>query len=281
MKTWDRTMRICRRRRGGIKIRGRSWITLLLLCSVVPPLLFYASSPPSRPSTFSHSPFSKTSCSHALCLHRSQFYSRSCYANCFPRIRGICFHASKVQICKDSVDVIEDNFMNFSDSFACEDSKNNLCAVPPIMRFHGERLTLRVVHSSFCVGHNQKWIRGLSMVADQRYLPYGKPNPHHEAEKLIPVLLMYQKFGELMNMTFYWFSSVNDVSKWAAGFMKAVSIGRIVRFLDLPKNDEPAICFEDAVTFSVPTNLWYIPDEGWNEWMRRTVLQHCSIPSVG
>lgn len=118
------------------------------------------------------------------------------------------------------------------------------------------------------------------MVADQRYLPYGKPNPHHEAEKLIPALLMQQKLKGLINTTLYWFSSRHDLSEWAAGFLKATGMDSTVHFLELPKKKEAGMCFEDAVTFSAPTNLWYIPDESSNQWLRKQVLRHCSIPAA-
>lgn len=142
------------------------------------------------------------------------------------------------------------------------------------MRFHGERRTLPVVHAS-CGGHKQ-WIRGLAMVADQRFLPYRKPNPHHEAEKLIPVLLMREKLG-LTNSTLYWFSTKQDISEWALGFLKATNMYEKVHFLDLPERQETAVCFEDAVVFSASTNLRYIPDRRSNEFLRELVLKYCSI----
>ena len=149
------------------------------------------------------------------------------------------------------------------------------------MRFDGERLTCPVAYSSSCSIHESKWISGLSMVADQRYLPYGRPNPHHEAEKIIPALLMQQKLRELLNSTLYWFSYQQDLSEWARGFLKATGMDISVKFMQFPKQDEESICFEDAVIFSGPTNLWYIPDVTWNEWIRQQVLKYCSIPSVG
>ncbi|KAI5082780.1 hypothetical protein GOP47_0002523 [Adiantum capillus-veneris] len=212
----------------------------------------------------------------SLCLHPSHFCSISCVATCFPRIRGLCFHPSQVDICKD---FRQDEDFNSSETKTCSHYKNKSLDVPSLMRFHGERLTLPVVHSSFCMGNHEQWITGLAMVADQRYLPYGKPNPHHEAEKLIPALLMHQKIKELANTTLYWFASQNELSKWAVGFMQAVGMEGIVQFLELPKKDEAAVCFEDAVIFSAPTNLWYIPDKSWNQWLQRKVLHHCSIPS--
>lgn len=163
-------------------------------------------------------------------------------------------------------------------SKACRFQSNKSWDAPLIMRFHGERLTLPVEHSSSCSAHDGKWIPGLSMVADQRFLPYGKPNPHHEAEKLIPALLMHQKLKRLVNTKLYWFSSRSEVSQWAIGFMKATGMDSIVQFLELPKKDEVAVCFEDVVIFSAPTNLWYIPDEKWKHWLRRKVLRHCSFP---
>ncbi|MCO5590684.1 hypothetical protein L7F22_044658 [Adiantum nelumboides] len=276
-------MRWCKRRRA-TKL-WRLGCVLVTFCLLVPPLLLYLCSPLSPPSFFSSLPpfprfvSTSSSCSSSLCLHPSHFCSISCYANCFPRIRGLCFHRSEVKICKGFAHVRQDKDLSSSESKVCSHYKNQPLDVPSIMRFYGERLTLPVVRSSFCIGHQKQWVTGLAMVVDQRYLPYGKPNPHHEAEKLVPALLMHQKLKGLTNITLYWFASPSDLSEWAVGFMRAVGMDGIVQFLELPKKDEADLCFKDAVLFSAPTNLWYIPDKRWNHWLRSKILQHCSIPS--
>eukprot|EP00250_Pteridium_aquilinum_P007099 c16892_g1_i1 orf=160-1506(+) len=272
------------KRHRATKLRWLVYV-LLTLCLVVPPLLLYVCTPLTPPSAFSllpppSSPSSPSSCPSSLCLYPFHFCSFSFHANCFPRIRDLCFHSSQVQICKDSVHKRQGKDLNLLESKACSHHKDKPWDALSIMRFYGERLTLPVVHSSFCTDNNESWTKGLTMVADQRYLPYRKPNPHHEAEKLIPALLMHKKLKGLINTTLHWFSSPSELSEWAAGFMKATGMDSFVHFLELPRKDEPAVCFEDAVTFSAATNLWYIPDESSNQWLRGKVLRHCSIPAA-
>lgn len=150
--------------------------------------------------------------------------------------------------------------------------------MPSIVRFDGERLTLPVRHG---VCHERDWIRGLSMVADQRFLPFKKPNPHHEAEKLIPALLLSSLMKErLKNISLYWFSSKNETSNWTKGFIAANDMEGMVRYLELPKEREAAVCFEDAVLYSLPTSVRYVPDSDTNDLLRSRVLRFCSIPEV-
>lgn len=227
-----------------------------------------------HPSSFSSIPHPYSSCPSSFSLHPSQFCIQGCQNTCFPRIHNLCFYSSQVKICEDT---IERKSIKNRDILDFEGWNGALKQRPEplsIMRFHGERLTLPVVRSA-CPGQ-KKWTSGLAMVADQRYLPYGKPNPHHEAEKLIPALLMRQT-SRLSSSRLYWFSTKQDLSVWATGFLKAVSMKLEVQFLDLPEQHEAAVCFEDAVVLSAPTNLWYIPDESSNKWLRDLVLQHCSI----
>ncbi|KAJ7534226.1 hypothetical protein O6H91_13G084700 [Diphasiastrum complanatum] len=163
--------------------------------------------------------------------------------------------------------------MEFSEEFV----KSSQVELPTFMRFEGERLTLPLIHRS--CERERVWIDGLSLVADQRFLPFNKPNPHHEAEKLIPATFLVQHY-EAENITLYWFSQKEEVSDWANGFIKAVEMENSIKYVDLPRKHESPICFKDAIVLSAPTNVRYIPDQQRNEWLRRRVLQHCSIPIV-
>jgi hypothetical protein len=88
-----------------------------------------------------------------------------------------------VEYCKITEE--EEDIASTETIYPSTDEKNLLLPkclkMPNFMRFSGERLTLPVM-PSVC-GQEKKGIPGLSLVADQRYLPYKKPNPHHEAEK--------------------------------------------------------------------------------------------------
>lgn len=99
-----------------------------------------------------------------------------------------------------------------------------------------------------------QWIRGLQMVADLTLMPDGPrvgPNPHHEAEKLIPAILFSHLYG-LKNSTLYWFANKEPktISPWSLGLIEVFQKSMKVEFLDVPASDEPQICFEDAVLFS-------------------------------
>ncbi|XP_024517584.1 uncharacterized protein LOC9651963 [Selaginella moellendorffii] len=175
---------------------------------------------------------------------------------CFHRLsRGICISASEVRVCDDLP-----------------------TGLPRILRFEGERVTLPVV-SGECSRASGRWITGTSMLADQRFLPYHKPNPHHEAEKLIPATLLAHH--HLKNSTMlYWFASPADVSDWAKGFLQAMAMEDKVEYLQLPQQHHESICFQDAILFSPPTDVRYVPSHHHNSWLRDKVLGYCSLPIV-
>lgn len=138
------------------------------------------------------------------------------------------------------------------------------------MRFRGERLTVRLEYAECNEGWH--WIDGLAAVADQRFLPFNKPNPHHEAEKLIPAVLSERTFGTKL----HWFSTRDEVSEWGRGFLLA--LGMKVRYMTLPPREDDSICFHDAILLSAPTTLRYVPDQSTNHWIRTEVLEHCKLP---
>lgn len=129
-----------------------------------------------------------------------------------------------------------------------------------------------------------QWIRGLQMVADLTLMPDGPrvgPNPHHEAEKLIPAILFSHLYG-LKNSTLYWFANKEPktISPWSLGLIEVFQKSMNVEFLDVPASDEPQICFEDAVLFSGLTNGGYMPGLEANDWLREKVLGYCNIPMM-
>ena len=92
------------------------------------------------------------------------------------------------------------------------------------------------------------------MVADVKLMPDGPkvgPNPHHEAEKLIPAILLSHLYG-LDNSTLYWFANQGPktISRWTLGLIEVFLKTMKVEFMDVPGRDEPQVCFEDAVLFS-------------------------------
>jgi len=137
------------------------------------------------------------------------------------------------------------------------------------MRFFGEKLTVPVEWDSHC-NEGWHWVQGFSLVLDQRFLPAGKPNPHHEAEKLIPALLLKQFLNQSANLQ--WFASPSDVSVWGKGLLTA--FGLTVRFHNLPVDKDDSICFKDAVLFSGPTHVKYVPNEETNSLLRSQVNFH-------
>lgn len=117
------------------------------------------------------------------------------------------------------------------------------------------------------------WIRGLQMVADVKLMPHGKkvgPNPHHEAEKLIPAVLLSHLYG-LRNSTLYWFAhrDPKTISRWSLGLIKVFLETMKVEFMDVPGPDEPQICFEDAILFSGIVSLvfWISTNFVWNMFL--------------
>lgn len=92
------------------------------------------------------------------------------------------------------------------------------------------------------------------MVADVKLMPDGPkvgPNPHHEAEKLVPAILLSHLYG-LDNSTLYWFANKESktISQWSLGLIEVFFKTMKVVFMDVPGPDEPQVCFEDAVLFS-------------------------------
>jgi hypothetical protein len=178
-----------------------------------------------------------------------------CNTECFPRVHNICFASDKIRLCSDPG----------SDS-----------PLPKFMRFFGETLTVPVERDADC-NAGWHWVSGLSLVMDQRWLPAGKPNPHHEAEKLIPAILLQQFLNESANLQ--WFAAPTDVSRWGKGFLAAFGLTGKVRYHSLPTRKDDSICFKDAILFSAPTHVRYVPDASTNAWLRSQVLRYCEVDS--
>lgn len=257
-------------------------VPLFVLWISVPPLLYILNSPPSLPKGFSLNPPPEPSCKARgprFALENSGFRIGACRPECFPRVKGLCISSSQVEYCKITED--EEDIPSRETIYPSTDERNLLLPrclkMPNFMRFSGERLTLPVMPSA--CGQKKKGIPGLSLVADQRYLPYKRPNPHHEAEKIIPALLFLHHY-EQSNHTLYWFSRPDEISEWGKGLLKAFSVQTNVEYIDFPDKKNATVCFEDAIVFSAGTSLYYVPDDETNDWLRRRVLQYCSIPIV-
>ena len=161
--------------------RGRAWFLNFgkrvsihqLLCGCFAFLLFttiiFLLSPESLPRsmlTYLADPVDRYSCSPSTkpFVDAHRYCTGECNTECFPRVRNICFASDKVRLCDDP---------------------GRRSDIPKFMRFFGEKLTVPVERDSNC-NKGWHWVSGFSLVMDQRWLPAGKPNPHHEAEKLIP-----------------------------------------------------------------------------------------------
>jgi len=258
-------------------------VPLFVLWIAVPPLLYILNNPPSLPRDFSLNPPPKPECEvpgPRFALEDSGFRIGACRPECFPRVKGLCISSSQVEYCKITEE--EEDIASTETIYPSTDEKNLLLPkclkMPNFMRFSGERLTLPVM-PSVC-GQEKKGIPGLSLVADQRYLPYKKPNPHHEAEKIIPALLFLQHY-EQSNHTLYWFSRPDEISEWGKGLLEAFSMQTNVKYVEFPDKKNGTVCFEDAIVFSAGTSLHYVPDYDTNDWLRQHILQYCSIPIVG
>jgi hypothetical protein len=206
--------------------------------------------------------------------------NRDCTGVCFPRVRGICISRERVTMCGEQPPM--------SDWVAAAGG-----AMPSEMLFSRERPRTKVpVVKGECPpmqgaekGSQSKssarWIRGTQFLTDLKQLPVGKegvgPNPHHEAEKVIPAILLNQRYG-LGNSTLYWFADPSTISAFTLGLLKAFP-GLGVEYLKFPEQGDPAICFEDAVVFSGITNARYMPGKEANNWLREKVLDHCGIES--
>lgn len=247
----------------------RALVPLLLFFLLLP--YFFQSLSYSRvpPRSFTLEPAAEPVCSQqsssTLLLDNSSFCTGACKEDCFPRVRDICFSANKVRLCNRETRSLRTNKLGKRHSPPGESP------VPHFMRFQGERLTVGVEYSE--CDEDWSWTDGLTAVADQRFLPYNKPNPHHEAEKIIPAVLLARQFHTKL----HWFSNQAEVSKWATGFLEAVNMTKDVVYLNLPAKRDVPICFHDAVLLSSPTNLRYVPDESTNEWLRNQVLEFCNL----
>lgn len=229
-------------------------LTFLALLNVV--FLLSSKSPFSAYSAFpngSNAPQVK-SCSRPTkpFIDAHQYCTGECNTECFSRVDNICFATDKVRICGGS-------------------RRSDL---PKFIRFFGEKRTVPVEWGSGC-NEGWHWISGLSLVADQRFLPAGKPNPHHEAEKLIPAVLLKQFINQSASLQ--WFASKADVSVWGIGFLEAFGLQNKVRFHELPMHKDDSICFKDAVLFSPPTHSRYVPNKETNALLRTEVLRYCGI----
>lgn len=211
-------------------------------------------SPESLPNSYSPYPVLHHSCSPSTTpfLNSHIYCTGECNTECFPRVQNICFASDRVRLCEGK----------------------RRTDFPKFMRFFGEKLTVPVEWDSNC-NPGWHWLQGFSIVLDQRFLPAGKPNPHHEAEKLIPAVLLKQFLNQTANLQ--WFASQSDVSVWGKGLLTAFGLTEKVRFHNLPVHKDDSICFKDAVLFSGPTHVKYVPDEDTNNWLRSQVLSYCNI----
>ncbi|BBN01539.1 protein MpGT61.2 [Marchantia polymorpha subsp. ruderalis] len=210
-------------------------------------------------------------------LYDDAVCSRACGNQCFPRVRGMCIAHSEVAICDQS------------DRLGGRGRGKTRTPIPSHLRFAGaDPMTRRRVpiRRKACSGdfRDKKWIRGTQMVADMKMMPAGPhvgPNPHHEAEKIVPAILLSHLYG-LNNSSLYWFTDPvpSITSRWSIGLIAAFADGLEVKFMDAPDAGEPEVCFEDAILFSGVTNAGYMPTVAANDWLRRKVLAHCKIPEV-
>ena len=259
-----------RRRRGnlsawmiGCRHRGVTIPTLLIRWTFFSFLfaacLMYLLSPQSLPSSYLRNPNVGRGCSSKEpplpFLDSSSYCTGECNSECFPRVQNICFASDKVRICEN---------LGIKGLRRTND-------VPKFMRFWGEELTVPVVYDSSC-STGWHWMSGFGLVLDQRFLPRGKPNPHHEAEKILPAMFFKQLNG---SATIHWFAAEKDVSIWGRGLLQALE--QKVRYQELPTRADDSICFYDAVLFSGPTSVKYVPDVETNAELRSKVLKYCGI----
>ncbi|KAH8947219.1 hypothetical protein BDL97_11G028500 [Sphagnum fallax] len=272
----------------------RSHRFLLLVSFVfiltVPLLQWFLSFPP---PLFNVKPSSSSStCSdgqfNGYVVNKHSVCTDSCGKICFPRVHGMCVSRKQVTICEDQQPLSQE----------IVDAGGGL---PDVLRLitHVPRARVPVKRGN-CPGWDSrshkpytspgdegqkeqaKWFRGVHMVADVKLMPNGPnvgPNPHHEAEKLIPAILLSHLYG-LENSTLHWFTSTDPstISEWSLGLIKVFQQTLRVNFLSVPNDHEPQVCFEDAILFSGLTNAGYIPNVGANNWLRKRVLGYCNIP---
>ena len=122
------------------------------------------------------------------------------------------------------------------------------------------------------------------MVADLTLMPTGRvgPNPHHEAEKVVPAIL-FSQLQQFKNSSLYWFADPHDplmISKWSLGLLDVFSDDLRVMYMSPVGKDKPPLCFEDAILFTGVTNAGYMPNAVTHDWFRNRVLEYCHIPAV-
>jgi hypothetical protein len=182
-------------------------------------------------------------------------------AACFTRLRhvssSICFLHNKVVICQRNKSRVNSD----QNPSRVEESKSTSRAdvpagdwagasLPGFMRFHGEALTLPLeVTDREC--QEREGVQTLALAADDRFLPLDKPNPYHEAEKLIPAIFLSRVHNsalggdsllptaETLDLTkgeanqeqeavrrprMFWFKDPATLSIWAEGFLRAFNI---------------------------------------------------------
>lgn len=266
----------------------RLWCTRT--CFVLAPFIFFLVSVfqwllptvPPRPDFFP-----RPSCRNALegyVLEETGICTETCGKLCFPRVHGVCFSHSAVTVCDGQPPTPQE-------------IRNAWGGLPFEMRFYLEKPRTKVpVRRGNCPGWNSsiaepmegpeqaRWIRGLQMVADLTLMPTGRvgPNPHHEAEKVVPAIL-FSQLRDFANSSLYWFANPNDplmISKWSLGLLNVFSDDLRVEYLQPVSANEAPICFEDAVLFTGVTNSGYMPNTVMHDWFRRRVLEHCRIPVV-
>ncbi|CAM6094654.1 unnamed protein product [Calypogeia fissa] len=250
----------------------RGCAVLLVICFLAPFLVhsFSSSRLPPRHYSVGPAPRPAESCPQLLppvSLDNKSFCTGTCKSDCFPRVRDICFSSNKIKLCHGAIG--RPRYGKLGGLGYLPNTVDP--TLPEFMRFHGELLTVRFEYAECNEGWH--WIDGLAAVADQRFLPYKKPNPHHEAEKLIPAVLLERKFGP----TLHWFSTREEVSEWGKGFLLALGMEKKVRYMNLPSREDDSICFHDAILLSAPTNLLYIPDQSTNQWLRGQVMEYCQL----
>ncbi|MCO5567807.1 hypothetical protein L7F22_021503 [Adiantum nelumboides] len=207
--------------------------------------------------------------------------TNTCGMVCFPRVRGLCFHHTKVVLC-DGQPPLPQHIIKASGG------------LPSLMRFYMEkpRMKVPVVHTA-CPGWNSstlmssgmnsaRWIKGLQMVADLTLMPTGKvgPNPHHESEKVVPAII-FSQLSEFRNSSLYWFANPNDplmISKWSLGLLDVFSEDLKVEYMPPVAKGEPPVCFEDVILFAGSTNSGYLPNTDTHDWLRNRILSHCNVP---
>lgn len=272
------------------RLRSRRALVLgpLFCLAALYPALWFLSLPP----PLNHVKTTSTCTEEETRYKVSEHYvcTDACGKICFPRVHGMCISRTQVTICDDR-------------PYFGRDIIDAGGGLPDMLRLITDvpRARVRVkrgscpgwdsrLHQPFATSGKESgrthghWIRGLQMVADVKLMPDGPkvgPNPHHEAEKLIPAFLLSHLYG-LDNSTLYWFANRNPktISQWSLGLIEVFYKTMKVVFMDVPGSDEPQVCFEDAVLFSGLTNAGYMPGQEANAWLREKVLGFCKIPTM-